>query len=211
MKLYNFDPSPNPLKVRVALAELGVDYETMKIILFKGEQNSKMFLKINPHGKVPALVDGDLTISESNAILSYLGREYGKSLWPKSPAHEAKAMQWLFFEAAQMASCFGSIWFNKFGLPKLGRKPESFESSVMRDSIERAVWAITHLEAHLSKNTFILGEDFSLVDASIGVQLAALHQTLLGTGEKFPAVYKYKEAFTNRASWKSARGSAIWD
>ena len=80
MKLYYF-PSPNPQKIRFALNELGLDCETVAVDLTKGEQRSPEFLALNPCGRVPVLVDGELKLWESHAILAYLGEKTGR-LWP---------------------------------------------------------------------------------------------------------------------------------
>ena len=74
MKLYHF-PSPNPQKVTFALRELGLDCE---IDLAKGEQRQPGFLALNPFGRVPVLADGDLVLSEAQAILGYLGEKTGR-------------------------------------------------------------------------------------------------------------------------------------
>src|SRR5215470_7282914 len=97
MKLYFF-PSPNPQKVRFALNELGLECETVPIDLTKGEHRRPEFLLLNPAGRVPVLVDGDLALSESHAILTYLGEKTGR-LWPATAAGRAEALQWLFFLA----------------------------------------------------------------------------------------------------------------
>ena len=78
MKLYHF-PSPNPQKVTFALLELGLDCEKIPVDLSKREQRDPAFLAVNPFGRVPVLVDGDLMLSESHAILGYLGEtiQYG--------------------------------------------------------------------------------------------------------------------------------------
>ena len=72
MKLYHF-PSPNPQKVTFALLELGLDCEKIPVDLAKGEQRELAFLAVNPAGRVPVLIDGDVTLRESHAILAYLG------------------------------------------------------------------------------------------------------------------------------------------
>src|SRR3982751_2005302 len=66
----------NTLKLRFALAEIGVPYEFIPIDLAKGEARTADFMRINPHGKVPVLVDGDFALPESDAILWYLGEAY---------------------------------------------------------------------------------------------------------------------------------------
>src|SRR5215472_8846911 len=101
MKLYYF-PSPNPMKVKFAMLELGIDCEMVPVDLTKGEQTQLSFLALNPYGRVPVLVDGDLTLWESNAILAYLGEKTGK-LWPTTPARRAEALKWLFFLAQHVS------------------------------------------------------------------------------------------------------------
>lgn len=209
MKLYNFDHSPNPLKVRMALAELEIDHELKEVILFKREQRHESFLKVNPLGKVPVLVDKDITLRESNAILCYLAKEYGRYLWPSNPRQESIAMQWLFFESAHMAPSFGTIWFNKFGLPKIGFQAKSL--SELGDAVEDVEWALGHLETHLKENQYVLGRDFSLVDCAIGVQIAALKETVLSDSNWWPHVQSYMQRIISRPSWNKARGKAIWD
>jgi GST-like protein len=82
IKLYHF-PSPNPQKVTFALKELDLDCEIVPVDLAKGEQREAAFRAVNPFGRVPVLVDGDLTLTESQAILVYLGEKTGR-LWPTS-------------------------------------------------------------------------------------------------------------------------------
>ena len=74
MQLYHF-PSPNPQKATFALKELGLDCELVPVDLANGEHRQPAFLAKNPFGRVPVLVDGDLTLPESHAILAYLDRK----------------------------------------------------------------------------------------------------------------------------------------
>jgi len=87
MKLYHF-PSPNPQKVTFALLELGLDCEKIPVDLSKQEQRAPAFLAVNPAGRVPVLVDGDVILTESHAILAYLGETAGR-LWPATAAGAA--------------------------------------------------------------------------------------------------------------------------
>jgi glutathione S-transferase len=76
MKFY-YHPSPNPLKVALLLEETGLPYEVVPVDTRKGEQHSAAFKAINPNAKTPALVDGDATVFDSNAILLYLADIFG--------------------------------------------------------------------------------------------------------------------------------------
>src|SRR4029077_3532282 len=107
MKLYHF-PSPNPQKVTFALKELGLDCELVPVDLAKGEQRDPAFLATKPFGRVPGLVDGDLTLPESQAILAYLGEKTGR-LWPASSAGRANALKWLFFLSQHIMPPAGEV------------------------------------------------------------------------------------------------------
>ena len=78
IKLYGMTLSAHTRKVQTALLELGLPYELVVIDLNKGEQHNPEYVKLNPGGKTPTLVDGDLVVIESNAILMYLAETYGK-------------------------------------------------------------------------------------------------------------------------------------
>lgn len=94
--LYDFPLSGNCHKVRLLLAMLGIDYERVTIDVVAKETASPEFKRINPRGQVPFLVDGEVRIWDSMAILIYLARRYGTTRWlPDDPAAEAVVMQWL--------------------------------------------------------------------------------------------------------------------
>src|SRR6266851_9826673 len=114
MKLYYF-PSANPQKVRFALNELGVDCETVPVDLLKREQRTPEFLSLTPCGRVPVLVDGDLTLWESHAILAYLGEKTGR-LWPTTPAGRADALRWLFFLTSAISPPATELAFNRIAV-----------------------------------------------------------------------------------------------
>ena len=80
MLTFYFNASPNPTKVALFLEEAGLEYEPRPIDTRKGEQFDAAYLAINPNGKVPAIVDGDSTVFDSNAILLYLAEKSGKFL-----------------------------------------------------------------------------------------------------------------------------------
>ncbi len=205
MKLYNFDSSPNPLKVRLALAELGLPYEKSTVNLFQGEQRLESFLRVNPFGQVPVLQDGNLTLRESNAILAYLGREYGKALWPKN--QDALALQWLFFESCDLSYFCGRIWWADVVTPVLGRPEPNPDRTAA--ALEALKDTLDGLEKVFAKQPFILGSDFSLVDCSIGVALNMLRGTRADQRTTWPNLVEYRERIHTRKSWAEANGDAI--
>lgn len=96
IKLYSYPISGNAYKVRLLLALLGLDYELVNVDLKAGETLKPEFLSLNPRGQVPVLVDGDVVVWDSMAILVYLARQYGKGEWfPTDLPGEIQVMQWL--------------------------------------------------------------------------------------------------------------------
>ena len=94
--------TPNGRKVSVALEELALPYEVVKVNLAEGEQRSAAFTALNPNQKIPAIVDGDVTLAESGAILVYLAEKTGKLLSPRYPV-----LQWLMFQMAHIGPMLG--------------------------------------------------------------------------------------------------------
>ena len=92
--------TPNGHKVSILLEELGLPYEVHALSFDKKEQKAPAFLKINPNGRIPAIVDrdnGDFPVFESGAILVYLAERTGQLL-PADPKGRSLVMQWLMFQ-----------------------------------------------------------------------------------------------------------------
>src|SRR6476646_6169286 len=117
MKLYDFGASHNCYKVRLFLAMLGLSYERQAIDLMNGENRRPDFLRLNPRGQVPVLKDEGTHIWDSTAILVYLARKYGGSLWlPDDAAGMATVTQWLAVAQNEMLYGLGRAhWLRRGG------------------------------------------------------------------------------------------------
>ena len=120
--LYSAPLSGNAYKVRLLLGLLGLEFEETVINLQTRENRTETFLALNPRGQVPALVDGEVTIWDSQAILAYLARRHGEEWLPVEPVPLAEVMQWL--AVAQNELLFGlararaaTIFGRDFDLP----------------------------------------------------------------------------------------------
>jgi glutathione S-transferase len=99
--LYTTPLSANGRKVLAVSHQLGLTPDVKLINVYRGEGRATDYLAVNPQGKVPTLVDGDLMLWESNAILIYLAEAYGDSkLWSREPKRRADLHRWLFWESA---------------------------------------------------------------------------------------------------------------
>ena len=150
--------TPNGWKVSITLEELNIPYNIIPIDLTKGEQKESSFLKINPNGRIPAIVDrceNDLTIFESGAIMIYLAEKEGKLL-PEDPAKKAKVLQWLMFQMGGIGPMMGqaNVFYRYF--------PEKIQSVIDRYQNE-SKRLFTVINDYLGDNEYLAG-DFSLAD-----------------------------------------------
>jgi GST-like protein len=195
MKLYHF-PSPNPQKITFGLLELGLDCEQIPVDLAKGEQREPAFLAVNPAGRVPVLVDDGVTLTESQAILAYLGDKTGR-LWPASAAGRAHALQWLFFLSQHVMPAAGEVALRirsrVTGVP-------ADETVIARG--EKTLPAVLGiLEGQLAKNKWLLGSEFSLVDCAYCPILNVIEKAGFSFAG-FPNVQAYLDTCRARPAWK---------
>ena len=118
IKFY-YSGAPNPMKVALMLEETGLPYEAVPVDTRKGDQHKPEFLAINPNAKVPAIVDGDATVFDSNAILLYLAEKTGKFLPGKSDKARGELLSWLMFVASGVGPFSGqSVHFRNYAPEK---------------------------------------------------------------------------------------------
>jgi glutathione S-transferase len=183
---FYFAPMSSSSRISWALEELGVPYEKVQLDVRNGDAKKADFLAINPHAKVPALVDGDAKIFESIAILLYLGERYGveKKLWPGPDqiGLRGEAMAWSVWSAVELQQVVRQWLMNgtdaPFAFPKEKRSAHLAEVAAERWPREMAI-----LEAHLKTRPFMLGDAFTFADlacvstVSFGVGRAGLKIT----------------------------------
>lgn len=180
IKFY-FNAAPNPMKVALLLEELGMAYEPMPVDTRKGEQHAAEFLKINPNGKVPAIVDDGVAIFDSNAILLHLADKAGRFVPPLGSAARGPMLSWLMFIASGIGPYSGqAVHFRNVA-------PEPKEYALNRYDFEaHRHWTI--LEDHLAKNRYMLGHDYGIVDMAFW-GWARLLPFVMGQGEASWAPY----------------------
>ena len=162
-------PTPNGVKVSIALEESGIPYEPHFVDIMKNETWGPEFLSLNPNGKIPAILDPDgpggrpLKLWESGAILVYLAEKSGRLL-PSDPAQRYEALQWVMWQMGGLGPMVGQLgFFHKFA----GRE---YEDKRPRDRYAKeSARLIRVLEARLEGREWLVGDDFSIADiASLG-------------------------------------------
>jgi glutathione S-transferase len=162
------------MRVAWALEEAGAEYDYEPVILLKGEGRRPSFLRVNPSGKVPVLVDGDLVLSESAAICTYIGDLYPASrLTPAwGTADRARYHQWMAFAIAEFEQPLWTIHKHRFALPKELRVPAVEEA---------AKWefgrACRVLEKGLAEKAFIVGDHFTAADIMLAHMIDRANST----------------------------------
>ena len=159
IKFY-YNLAPNPTKVALFLEEAGLPYELVPVDTRKGHQHTPEFRAINPNGKVPAIVDDDVTMFDSNAILLYLAEKTGKFLPPNTPQARAQLLSWLMFVASGVGPYSGQAVHFKH------HAPEQLHYAVNRYRFEaKRHYGI--VDARLAKQRYMVDETYTIVDMAL--------------------------------------------
>ena len=154
-----YAPTPNGKKISIMLEETGIKYKITSVNLSKDEQFKPEFLKINPYGKIPAIIDHekDLVLTESGAILIYLA---GKSRQFLPKQNETRIFEWLMFQISNVGPNLGQLHhFYRFNPGKSLYSEERF--------YKEAVRVYTALNNQLKKNKYFAGNEYSIADISM--------------------------------------------
>lgn len=172
IQLYSF-PTPNGVKVSIALEEMGLPYEAHTVTLSDADVKSPEFLSLNPNNKIPAIIDPNgpdgipLELWESGAILIYLAEKSGK-LIGTTAADKYNVIKWVMWQMGGLGPMFGQLgYFSKFAGAQIEdpRPKQRF--------VDEAKRLLAMLEGQLADREWIAGE-FSIADIAIGPWLAAL-------------------------------------
>jgi GST-like protein len=210
LQLYSL-PTPNGVKVSIALEEIGLPYEVHKVAFDTNDQMSPEFLSLNPNNKIPAIIDPDgpggkpLALFESGAILVYLADKTGQ-LMPKDAARRYETLQWLMFQMGGIGPMFGQLgFFHKFA-------GKDYEDKRPRDRyVAESTRLLGVLEKHLAGKQWMLGDEYTIADIAIFPWVQNLvgfygAAELVGW-QNFPQTRRVVEAFAARPA--VARGLNI--
>lgn len=167
IQLYSL-PTPNGVKVSIALEELGLPYEVHKVDISTNIQKHPDFLSLNPNGRIPALIDPDgpdgkpIGLFESGAILIYLAEKTGKLL-PKDPALRYETLCWLMWQMGGVGPMFGQFGhFFKYAADKVANN--SYPTERYTNEARRLVGII---EERLENRQFLVNEEYTIADIAI--------------------------------------------
>jgi glutathione S-transferase len=166
IKLYGIRQS-RAMRCLWALEELGVPYENVPTN-FATDAKKPEFAAINPNQRVPALVDGDVTLFESMAINLYLAKKYDtKGLYPKALADEARAIQWSIWGMTEIEPSLLQVLMNRVFLPTPQR-----DEAAAKAGEEKLAQPLRVLDGALAGRKFLLGDAFSIADLNVASVLS---------------------------------------
>jgi glutathione S-transferase len=204
MKLYDFAFSPNCRKVRAVAYELGIAFESVHVDLVNGAAKAPAFLAMNPNGRVPVLVDGDMILWESTAIMRYLAANDGSGLVPETLRGKAEVDRWLAWQLAHLGPAMSKVAFERI-VKKLTGQGAPDEAAIATGSadfaklsalLDGALEGRDYLAGTLSLADFALAAHYSLAPVC-GLPLAA-----------FPRVNAWLARVLGRDSMKRALADA---
>jgi glutathione S-transferase len=198
LKLYH-SPQSRSTRPRWLLEEIGAPFELVKLDLSKQEHKTPQYMKIHPHGAVPALQDGDLVLFESAAICAYLADKFPAAhLAPAVGTSErGRYYQWMFYAMATLEPPILQVFMHSVRLPEAERSPEIAEQGRRTFAEVAAV-----LSNALASKPYLLGEQFSAADVMIGSTLAWAQ--FMGLLEGQPTLSEYVQRLSSRPAFQRA-------
>jgi glutathione S-transferase len=169
--LYNSPVSGNCYKVRLLLAHVGVEYETVELSVVDRSNRSEVLGELNPAQRVPTIVlDDGRPLGESNAILWYFGD--GTPYVPTDQYERAQVLQWQFFEQYQHEPAIAVARF----LVAYSELPRDQYEERLPGLLERGDVALAAMERHLDGREFLVGERYSIADISLYAYTHVAHE-----------------------------------
>lgn len=207
--LFDYPASPNSRKVRIVLAEKGIPHERQIIDISKGEQRSTEYLRVNPHGKVPALRDivenedgtkREILVYDSTIINEYLEEAYPeRPIFPKSPADRAMARLLEDWADNLLTEPVGVLYAQFVFTSESRRSASKIEAARMRTlELLKRVEVILH-----DRRQYLLG-DYSIADAALTPSMAYAMQFGVPVAARMPKVYEWYVRLKNRPSFEAS-------
>ena len=158
IKIWGRRSAYNVQKVLWTIGELGLAYQHIDAGGSAGGLDQPDFLAMNPHGRIPVLVDDDLTVWESNSIVRYLCANYSRDhLWAEAPAKRSLAERWMDWELATLQPDFLDLFWGFYRTPEALRDQQKIQHASLRCQKHFAL-----LDAHLAEQAFVAGDAFSM-------------------------------------------------
>ena len=193
IRLYTWT-TPNGRKISIALEELGLPYEVVPIDIGRDAQFDPAFLAISPNNKIPAIVDGEVSLMESGAILLYLAEKTGQLLPPRDTRAYWDVMQWLLWQVAGFGPMLGQAHhFLKFNRGRSTYAEQRYHTEAMR------LYSV--LDKRLEHREFVVGDQLSIADIAIWPWASRFEYQRIQFGD-YPNVRRWYIALAARPAFQ---------
>lgn len=196
MKLYYFE-TPNGRKACGVARYVDLPVEYVKINLGSGEQKAADFMAINPNGRIPALVDGDTKLWESQAIMVYLAKKAGSDLWPDDE-RQVDVIKWFNWDTAHFSRHGATLVWEGIIKPMFGLGETDAAAVEQATTLWRGFAAV--LDAHLAEHDYAVGDKLSLADFSLDAFLPHHEAAKIPIGD-YPNVSAWHERLMAIPAW----------
>jgi glutathione S-transferase len=199
MKLYADPITVNCRKVFAGFDLLGTQYENVKVDYFTGEQKLPAYTALNPNASLPTLVDGDLVLWESNAILQYAADKGGaESAYPKDLKVRADINRWLLWESNQWFPSAYVYLVENVVKPLLKAEPDKSITDAQKPNFDKLAGI---LENRLSKQPWLCGQQVTIADIAVASPMH-LHKYQKLPLEPFPNLRRWMGNMEALPCWK---------
>ena len=178
------------------LEEAELKYEAVSVDMREREHKSPEYLKINPNGKVPALVDGDVRLFESMAINFYIGDAYKQSLIGSTSRERAPIRQWSFWSLAELQPPLIEAFIQLVFVPEDKRDMDKVSKA-----LEKAKVHLATLNSHLESTSYLVSNRFTLADLNTA-SVVEINQNINNDLGEFPHVEKWLKAVQERPAYQ---------
>jgi glutathione S-transferase len=198
MQLYSNPLSPNVRRVRLTACVLGIELDERPLDFSRGEHKQPAYLALNPNGAVPTLVDGDLVLTESRAIMQYLAAQR-PGLLPDDARARVEVTRWQFWDASHFSPALGALAFEKVVKPLVGLgAPDPVKVAEALAGFRRFAAVLDH---HLAGRRYVVGEALTIADLTLAASLTYARQTDVPVGE-FPNVEAWLARISELEAWQ---------
>ena len=202
LTLHTTSLSANGRKAISVARHLELDIIVHQVNVYNGEGDNPHYRSLNPWGKIPTLVDGELVIWESNAIILYLSEQYGGNrLYATQPNERANINKWLFWESSHWQPVLVRVLAARVSQVLFESGDELIESH-WRDT--ELVMMLEYLEVLLGKSPYLAGESLSLADFSVAA-MTTYFRVCNFPADSYPAIQAWMDRLDGFTSWVSTR------
>jgi glutathione S-transferase len=201
MKLYGFPPSPNTWQVRALAAHLGVPLDFEFVDLTKGTSHTPDYLALNPTGRTPTLIDGDLKLWETLAIMQYIASKTANSLWPNDARTRADISRWQSWNLSHWnRDAWVPVLTERLVKKALNLGPS--DEALIAKGVEAFNKEAKMLDSHLGRQPYLVGKDLTVADFAVAAPLFYAKQAELPLGP-YPQIRGWFERVAALPCWRN--------